>query len=52
MDSVRTVDASVFPEVPECHTMATVSLLAEKAADAIKTAHGLDVYAHKRWYSY
>lgn len=28
VDSVRIMDASVFPEIPECHTMVPVYILA------------------------
>ncbi|KAF3039002.1 hypothetical protein E8E12_005145 [Didymella heteroderae] len=42
VNGVRIVDESVFPDIPECHTMALVYMLAEKAADIIKQAHGLD----------
>lgn len=41
VSGVRVVDASVFPEIPECHTMAPVYIIAERAADIIKEAHGL-----------
>lgn len=41
VEGLRIVDASVFPEIPECHTMVAVYILAEKAADIIKKAYGL-----------
>ncbi|KAF9691236.1 hypothetical protein EKO04_010847 [Ascochyta lentis] len=40
---LRIVDASVFPEIPECHTMAPVYIVAERAAAIIKDAYGLGV---------
>jgi choline dehydrogenase-like flavoprotein len=43
VEGVRVVDASVFPEIPECHTMAPVYILAEKAADIIRKTYGFAV---------
>ncbi|KAJ4344039.1 hypothetical protein N0V95_006417 [Ascochyta clinopodiicola] len=40
---LRIVDASVFPEIPECHTMAPVYVVAERAAAIIQEAYGLGV---------
>ncbi|KAF9257653.1 alcohol oxidase [Marasmius fiardii PR-910] len=33
---LRVVDASVFPQIPECNTQAPVYILAERAADIVK----------------
>ncbi|CAL1710566.1 unnamed protein product [Somion occarium] len=38
---VRIVDASVFPVIPECHIQGPVYIVAERAADLIKSAYGL-----------
>jgi choline dehydrogenase-like flavoprotein len=37
---LRVVDASVFPIIPDTHTMGTVYMLAEKAAAMIKAEYG------------
>ena len=41
VEGLRIVDASVFPEIPECNTMALVYILAEKAADITRKTYGL-----------
>ncbi|KAI0077524.1 aryl-alcohol-oxidase from pleurotus Eryingii [Panus rudis PR-1116 ss-1] len=38
---VRIVDASIFPAIPECHIQGPVYVVAERAADLIKSAYGL-----------
>jgi len=42
VDGLRVADASVMPAVPSgnCHT--AIVMIAEKAADLIKRAHGLE----------
>ncbi|THH31584.1 hypothetical protein EUX98_g2622 [Antrodiella citrinella] len=42
VSGLRVVDASVFPVIPECHTQALVYIVAERAADLIKTQYNLD----------
>ncbi|KAF8905628.1 hypothetical protein CPB85DRAFT_1315263 [Mucidula mucida] len=41
---VRIVDASVFPIIPAGHPQAMIYIVAERAADVIKEAHGLPVW--------
>ncbi|KAJ8128537.1 hypothetical protein O1611_g5096 [Lasiodiplodia mahajangana] len=36
--NLRIADASVFPKIPSCHTMAPVMVVAERCADMIKAA--------------
>ncbi|KAF3037871.1 hypothetical protein E8E11_003796 [Didymella keratinophila] len=43
VEGLRIVDASVFPEIPECHTMTPMYILAEKAADVIRKTYGFDL---------
>ena len=43
VDGLKIVDASVFPEIPECHAMAPVYILAEKAVEIIQKEYGPDV---------
>ncbi|KAF8067500.1 alcohol oxidase [Lyophyllum atratum] len=39
---LRVVDASVFPDIPSGHTQAAVYVVAERAADIIKSSYGKD----------
>ncbi|KIJ44401.1 GMC oxidoreductase, partial [Sphaerobolus stellatus SS14] len=39
---LRIVDASVFPQIPECHTQAVVYTVAERAAALVKLKYGLN----------
>ncbi|KAH8079096.1 aryl-alcohol-oxidase from pleurotus Eryingii [Cristinia sonorae] len=39
VDGLRVVDASIFPVIPECHPQALVYIIAERAADLIKSQH-------------
>ncbi|KAF8514945.1 aryl-alcohol-oxidase from pleurotus Eryingii [Hysterangium stoloniferum] len=39
--SLRIVDASIFPQIPESHIQAPVYTVAERAASLIKAAHGI-----------
>ncbi|KAK7434548.1 hypothetical protein VKT23_020157 [Stygiomarasmius scandens] len=39
---LRIVDASVFPQIPECHIQALVYTVAERAADFIKESFAVD----------
>ncbi|KAH8079085.1 aryl-alcohol-oxidase from pleurotus Eryingii [Cristinia sonorae] len=41
VSGLRIVDASIFPVIPECHVQGAVYIVAERAADLIKTAHNL-----------
>ncbi|KAK6953887.1 hypothetical protein Daesc_003849 [Daldinia eschscholtzii] len=36
--NLRIADASVFPKIPSCHTMAPVMMVAERCADLVKEA--------------
>ncbi|KAH9993900.1 putative GMC oxidoreductase [Xylariaceae sp. FL0662B] len=36
--NLRIADASVFPKIPSCHTMAPVMMVAERCADLVKAA--------------
>ncbi|EEB91515.1 hypothetical protein MPER_10111, partial [Moniliophthora perniciosa FA553] len=40
IEGLRVVDASVFPQMPECNTEAPVYIVAERAADLIRYHHG------------
>ncbi|ESK83269.1 aryl-alcohol oxidase [Moniliophthora roreri MCA 2997] len=40
VEGLRVVDASIFPLIPECNTMAPVYIVAEKAADLIRRDYG------------
>ncbi|KAJ5716016.1 uncharacterized protein N7483_013197 [Penicillium malachiteum] len=42
--SLRVIDASVIPVIPDCRIQNSVYMIAEKGADAIKQDHG-DLYA-------
>ncbi|KAJ3709833.1 hypothetical protein C8R42DRAFT_705880 [Lentinula raphanica] len=41
VEGLRIIDASVFPFVPSAHTQAPVYVIAERAADILKSAWGL-----------
>ncbi|ESK87617.1 aryl-alcohol oxidase [Moniliophthora roreri MCA 2997] len=41
VEGLRVVDASVFPQIPECNTQAPVYIVAERAADLIRRDHAL-----------
>ena len=41
VDGLRVVDTSVMPSVVGCHSQAAVMMIAERASDLIKAAHGL-----------
>ncbi|THV00444.1 aryl-alcohol oxidase-like protein [Dendrothele bispora CBS 962.96] len=42
-EGLRIVDASIFPQIPECHPQALVYTVAERAVDLIKQAHGVGI---------
>lgn len=41
IDRLRIADASVMPNVPSGNTMAPCVVIGERAADIIRTAHGI-----------
>jgi choline dehydrogenase len=39
VDSLRVIDASIFPVIPDCRIQNVVYMVAEKGADMIKAEH-------------